>query len=117
MSNPLEALARRAEREPFFLGWLLAAHARAAGLDDAALANELGCAAGLLADVRLCRAPREDAAGFREDIECIAAGLGLDAERLAAVVQRGRVAARFQSAAPRARLLAARDHDEGQAEE
>jgi hypothetical protein len=44
MRPPLEAAAARASRAPFFLGRALAFHQRRHGLDDAALAAELGLA-------------------------------------------------------------------------
>src|SRR5262249_13954984 len=108
-------MALWAEGQPVFLASLLAAYARAERLDDAGLAGALGCDAATLTSLRLCRAPREDACGLREDVEHLAERFSLDAARLAAVVQRGRVAARFAAAggAGRGRLLAARDPDEG----
>jgi hypothetical protein len=117
MTSPLDALARRAEHESFFLAAVLAAYARAERLDDAALAGALGCAMEQLVPLRLCRAPRCDAGGFREDVERIASGLQLDAERLAEVVRRGRVAARFEgpAASECGWLMAARDREEGPA--
>jgi hypothetical protein len=44
MPPPLESAAARACRDPFFLGWALAAYQKRRGLDDAALAAELGLA-------------------------------------------------------------------------
>src|SRR5689334_7206384 len=96
MADPLEALARRAEQERFFLAPVLAAYARAEGLDDAGLAEALGCPMETLIHLRLCRAPRDDSGGFREDIDRISGGFGLDPDRLASVVKRGRVATRFE---------------------
>jgi hypothetical protein len=79
--TPLQRLARRASAEPSFLGWQLAAFARARGLDDSALAAHLGCPVPILANVRLCGTIRSD--HFRADVECVAAKFGLDASRLA----------------------------------
>jgi hypothetical protein len=79
--TPLERLARRASAEPSFLGWQLAAFARARGLDDEALAAHLGCPVALLANVRLCGAIRAD--HFREDVSCVAARFGMHAAHLA----------------------------------
>jgi hypothetical protein len=112
MTDPLEALAARAEGEPFFLASVLAGYARSEGLDDAGLAAALGCPVGELVMVRLCRAPRADPGEFREDVACIAERFGLDPRRLAEVVKRGRVVLRLQAAGPgRDLLTAARDHE------
>jgi hypothetical protein len=79
--SPLARLARRAAAEPSFLGWQLAAFARARGLDDGALADYLGCPPATLANVRLCGAIRP--AHFRADVLCVAAKFGLTAAHLA----------------------------------
>jgi hypothetical protein len=114
MADPLESLARRAGRERFFLASVLAAYARTEGLDDAGLAEAVGCPLETLLHLRLCRAPRDDSGGFREDIDRISSGFGLDPDRLAAVVKRGRVAARFEQQSPGGSwLMAARDREEG----
>ncbi|MBN9121013.1 MAG: hypothetical protein J0I06_17990 [Planctomycetes bacterium] len=84
--SPLERLARRASAEPSFLGWQLAAFARARGFDDDALAAYLGCVREVLANVRLCGAIRPDR--FREDVACVAQKFGLDARRLADAAKR-----------------------------
>lgn len=77
----LERLARRASEEPSFLGWQLAAFARTRGLNDAALADFLGCPIATLANVRLCGPIRAD--HFREDVTCVAGKFGLNPQRLA----------------------------------
>lgn len=79
--SPLERLARRASAEPSFLGWQLAAFARARGFDDDALAAHLGCPRATLANVRLCGAIRPD--HFRDDVTCVAEKFGLVVTRLA----------------------------------
>jgi hypothetical protein len=79
--TPFERLARRASAEPSFLGWQLAAFARARGFDDAALADYLGCAVGALANLRLCGVIRPE--HFREDVRSVAAKFGLNPHRLA----------------------------------
>lgn len=113
MTDSLEALAARAAQDPFFLAWTLAGHALSEGFDDAALAAALGCPARELAMLRLCRAPGSDPTAFRDDIDCIAARFGLEADRLAEAVKRGQVVRRFQRADPAAgnALMAARDRD------
>jgi hypothetical protein len=113
MVDPLKALAARAEREPFFLAAPLAAYARSEQLDDAGLAAALGCREEDLVMVRLCRAPRDESSEFWEDVHCVAGRFGLDPERLAEAVKRGRVVLRLQAARPATGgLMAARDRDE-----
>lgn len=79
--TPLDRLARTASAEPSFLGWQLAAFARARGFDDDALAAHLGCPVATLANLRLCGAIRAD--HFRNDVLCVATKFGLDPARLA----------------------------------
>jgi hypothetical protein len=112
--TPLDRLARRASAEPSFLGWQLAAFARARGFDDAALADHLGCPPAVLANVRLCGPIR--AAHFREDVECVATRFGLNPLRLAEAAkplpaERDRAPA---TAEPPAAVLAARDRSRPQ---
>jgi hypothetical protein len=111
VSEPLDALARKVQGDPFFLASLLTLYARSDDLDDTGLAAALGCPPERLSGLRLCRAPRPDPAGFREDVAGIAAEFGLDPDRLAEAVMRGR-AIREIGAAPaggRGFLMAARD--------
>jgi hypothetical protein len=111
VSKSLEALARRVESDPFFLAGLLAEYARSESLDDIGLAAILDCELEALTAIRLCRAPRPDRDGFRQDVDQIAARFGLDADRLTAVVRRGETLRRLRSAAPSGHgfLAAARD--------
>jgi hypothetical protein len=114
MTDPLEALAARAATEPFFLAWVLAAYAASEDLDDAGLAAALGCPAGELAMLRLCRTPRTEPGAFWEDICAIAERFGIDPQRLAEAVQRGRVVWRMRGepSAGGSFLLAARDRED-----
>jgi hypothetical protein len=114
MTDPLDALARRAEGDPFFLASALAAYAGDKGLDDTGLAAALGCPGEHLTMLRLCRTPRTDAPEFLDDVTRIAERFGLDADRLAAVVKRGLVLRKFRSAgqAGEGFLMAARDGDD-----
>ena len=116
MPEPLEKLADLASAEPFFLANVLSAYARAERLDVAGLAAALGCAAEDLPKIQLCRAPRGDAEGFREDVDCVSRRFQLDPARLAAVVKRGRVVARMQASHEAADepgyLMAARDRED-----
>jgi hypothetical protein len=58
MSDDPRPLAARASRDPRFLGWAIAAYQRRHGLDDAALADELGANdTAVVAVLRLCRRP------------------------------------------------------------
>jgi hypothetical protein len=87
--TPLERLAARANRDPFFLGYLLAAYQRRHGLDDAALAALLGCHdTAVLTPLRLCRRPGA-ALPLRleeQDVRDIAERFGLDASALRRVI-------------------------------
>jgi hypothetical protein len=113
VSDPLEALARRVEGDPFFLASVLSAYAGGERLDDGGLAAALGCRPADLPRLRLCRAPCETAPGFGADVDNISAHFGLDAGRLAAVVRRGQWVLRLRADAaalrPHGLLLAARD--------
>jgi hypothetical protein len=89
MRPPLEAAAARASRDPFFLGWALAAHQRRHGLDDAALAAVLGCPLDMLTSLRLCRRPgaAEPTRSAEQDVRAIAGHFGIDAPALRRVVE------------------------------
>lgn len=112
MTQPLDHLAARVAGDPFFLAHPLAEYARAAGLDDPALAAALGCRPGDLARLRLCRSPRPDPADFRADLRAVADRFGLPLAALAAAVRQGQAVAGVRAAAPAGvdgPLLAARD--------
>jgi len=114
MSDPLEGLGRRVEQDQFFLALLLAEYARAERLDDTGLAQALGCRPETLTGIRLCRAPRPDPAGFREDVCQVAERFGLDAGRLRDVVREAEALRRLRegAAGPPGFLMAARDRPE-----
>ena len=62
---------------------------------------------------KVCQAPRADPSEFWEDVHHLAERFGLDAQRLAAAVKRGRVVLRLQAAQPETGgLMAARDRDD-----
>jgi len=112
MNESVARLAGRAGVDPFFLAFALAEYAAAERLDEAGLAAALGTAPAVLPHVRLCRMPRADADGFREDVGRIAARFGLDRDALAAAARHGQVVAAMRAAADPAAagfLLAARD--------
>jgi len=83
VSDPLKRLANRVEADPFFLAHQLAEYALdQGGLSDVGLAIRLGCPVDTLVNLRLCRAPRNDA-----EVLTIARRFGLDPARLAAVLR------------------------------
>lgn len=112
--TPLRRAAERAAGREFFFASLLLPYAEVEGLDDAALAERLGCAPDDLARLLFCRRPRREAPGFREDVERIAEVFGLDPDRLAQLVRAADAATAFRVAEPRAEygwLAAARDRE------
>lgn len=113
MSESVARLANRVAIDPFFLAFGLAEYAAAEGLDDPQLAAALGTTPDVLPHVRLCRTPRADPDGFREDVGRIAAKFGLNRDALATVARHGQVVAamRAEAAAPESAgsVLAARD--------
>lgn len=88
----------RARSEPGLLGALLAEYQSRSGLDDAALATELGLDIEGLARLRLCRPPRDDS--FAADLESIAARTGASALHLARLVRLTRSLGALSEAAP-----------------
>src|SRR3954470_25065209 len=96
MADPLSSLARRAEQRPAFLAALLGAYARSEDLDDAELADRLGCPVEQLSRLKLCRAPRSDPAEMREDVVRLAQLFGVDETALRQAVLRGRVVLRLR---------------------
>ena len=113
MSDRLEHFARRVAGDEFFLASALAEYADSEGMDDAALAAALGCPASSLARLRLCRRPRPDPAGMREDVTRIGEHFGIDPLRLAEMVRRADalVAMRRDVAGGAGALIAARDRE------
>ncbi len=120
MTTPLDRMAKRAEGDPFFLASLLALYAASEDLGDAGLAVALGCPVETLTDLRLCRAPRPDPDGFRQDVAAVAGRFGVDVDRLAEIARRGQVLQKVR-VSQRERgttdvrggaFLAARDKDE-----
>lgn len=118
MTDPVMRLAARAGADPHFLAFAVAEYAAAEGLDEATLLARLGATPATLASARLCRMPRADAAGFREDVDRIAGKFALNREVLATVARNGLVVANLRRAAEdqpaesAAPLLAARDRSE-----
>lgn len=110
----MERFARRAVTNPAFLGWQLAAFARARGFDDVALAGYLECAPAVLAHVRVCGPIRAE--HRRADVAEVATKFGLNATRLAEATKEVTAEVRDADAepdpAPAGAFLAARDRDE-----
>ena len=116
MAEHLDELARRMHADPFFLASALTAYARSEGLDEAALAARLGCPAGTLTMLRLCRRPQAGAR-FGREIATIAGRFSVSAELLASIVRRADAleamrdvdATGIPGAGDRGTLIAARD--------
>ena len=104
----LVAAAARAEDNPFFVAFALAAYRRLMRLDDTALAVHLGCTAPALSRLALCRRPEGNSPMFRDDLARIAEHAGCDPAKLAQVLRAAEAAERMRAASPGA-LLAARD--------
>lgn len=113
MSESVARLAGRVAVDPFFLAFALAEYAAINALDDAALAARLGATADILPHVRLCRTPRADPDGFRDDVARIAGKFGLVRDVLADAVRHGQVVASQRAAGEGVTaagfILAARD--------
>jgi hypothetical protein len=91
VSESVARLANRVAVDPFFLAFALAEYALAEKLDEAGLAAALGTTPEVLPHVRLCRMPRADPDGFREDVDRIAGKFGLNRDALAAAARHGQV--------------------------
>jgi hypothetical protein len=113
MSKAMASLAQRVADDPAFLAHALAEHAQGHGLDDAALAEALGCAVGQLPALRLCLRPRADPAHFLDDITEIVARFGVVEDTLIEVVRYADalLAIRGQTMAGSGLLMAARDRE------
>ncbi len=85
----LQLAAEKASHDPFFLGHLLSFVAEGVARSGSTLSQRIGCNPGQITRLALCRCPREDGIGFRQDIEKIAAYVGCDAMELAQVVREG----------------------------
>jgi hypothetical protein len=105
--------AARLEGNPAFLVHVLALYRDHRGIDDAALAEELGCDGEGLVRLALCRAPRQGT-DFRTDLASAAAHAGADLDRLISAVRRAQSIATLRAAAGANLLLAARDRDHGE---
>ena len=104
----LARAAARAEADPFFVASALAAYRALAGYDDARLAAWLGCPAGNLARLALCRRPDGGSAMFSDEVRRIARHVGGDAGRLAQLLRAVENTEAMRDASPGA-LMAAHD--------
>src|SRR5688572_31704135 len=112
----LRRAAERAGRRRFYLASSLLAYARAERLDDAGLADRLGCDLASLPALLLCRRPTGEAPVFRADVEAIAERFGLDPARLVRLLRHADAllpAANRPVSQPRQLLAAARDREDG----
>jgi hypothetical protein len=104
----LARAAARAEAEPFFVASALAAYRALVGIDNARLADWLGCPNSNLARLALCRRPEGGSAMFGDEVRRIARHVGSDAGRLAHLLRAVENAEAMRAAAPGA-LMAAHD--------
>ncbi len=118
MDDMVIRAARRAARDPYFLAFALERYAEVQQMDEPALSAALGATPETLAHARLCKMPRTDPAGLREDVDRIATKFGLNrtvlaqAVRCAEVTETHRLAVEQGVPEDAAPLLAARDRVE-----
>ncbi len=123
MSDSVIRMARRAAIDPRFLAFALHQYAENNQMDEPALTAALGATPETLAHARLCRTPRGDDAGVKEEVARIAVKFGLNAAVLLRAVRAGevavvqRAAVECESPEPVVPVLAARDREEGGANE
>ena len=84
-SNLLRRAAFLASERDFFLAAPLLAYARAEGLDDAALAQRLGCPLSDLPALLLCRRPVGDT--FDADVQRLVERFHVEADRLIEILR------------------------------
>lgn len=110
--NVLRRAAERASRRRLFLASSLLPYAAAEGLDDDALAAQLGCDPADLSALLLCRRPTGEGPTFRRDVEAVAERFHLNPARLARLIRAADALVALGRAAPDATgglLAAARD--------
>lgn len=118
MSERLEYLARRVGEDGFFLASAFITYAHSNALDDARLAQFLGCPVAILAPLRLCRRPAGASTMFHAEVTRIADRFGLEGTRLAQLIRWADAVAGLRAASAadleqdeRGVLLAARDRE------
>lgn len=118
MDDMVIRAARRAGVDPFFLAFALKQYAEEQQMDEPALTAALGATPDTLAHARLCKMPRTDPAGLKEDVDRIAAKFGLNRGVLLLAARCGQVAAVHRAAVEQgvpedaAPMLAARDRED-----
>jgi hypothetical protein len=111
MDRLVEKAADRARNEPGFLGWVFDVYQAHFELDDARLADQVGCSETDLARLALCRLPRADQ--FHDDVTRIAARVDADPLQIASVIRICQALDRLQQSNLASDLLkAARRDDE-----
>ena len=90
-SRLLAEAARGAETQPCLVAPMLAAYRRRHGLDDAQLAAYLGCSVPALHGLALCHQPARAAPSSTAEVRRLAAYVGCNADRLAAVLRQAPV--------------------------
>ena len=106
----LRRAAARAEADPFFVAFALAAYRTLAGLDHSRLAAWLSCPAQNMARLALCRRPEGESAMFGDEVRRIASYVEGDAGRLAHLLRAVENAEEMRTASPGA-LMAAQDRE------
>lgn len=107
----MAALAQRVQDDDFFLASALALYARTEQLGDQSLAEVLGCDVEALNLLRICRRPRTDDVGFRQDLQRISNHFDVQIGILAEAIRRAEAlsALRQGTSNQRGLMMAARD--------
>jgi hypothetical protein len=107
----LTRLASRLDSDDFFMAHALYLRAEEQKLDEAGLANALGCTVEQLTRLKLCRRPRSDEPNFRVRVQNLADHFQLPPLVLLEVIRQAEGRASIASAGETttAMLLAARD--------
>ena len=104
----LARAATRAEANPFFVAFALAAYRALMDLDEARLAAWLGCSGEDMARLALCRRPDGEGAMFGDEVRRIAGYVNGNVSRLAQLLRTVETAEVMGTSAA-ATLLAAQD--------
>ena len=86
-SHVLTVAARIAAHHPAVMAPALATYQHAYGLDEASLAQRLGCCLVALRQLALCRRPLPEAPTFAADVQQLAAYIGCNAASLMALLR------------------------------